>query len=240
MKYNNRWLITLPHAGGSSTIFKGWSKELNCNVLNIEYPGHWTRMNEPLLNSFEELTADVMNSIQNDITPFSDIYLFGHSLGAILAWWITPLLQKQGYSVKYIFLSSSQSPDFFPERSILDANTDVEKFKFIDYDMKKYPESINNQFIKTFFPIIDMDLQICKSFVSDCHYVDVDAFVLYGKQDSLIDLDKVKTWNNYVNIISEYEFSGKHLYLEEKHNRELLLNIINTKLKESNCQIVIK
>ena len=68
MKKKDVWLINLPHAGGSITTFKGWNKKINCNVLNIEYPGHWTRMNESLLNTFEELVEDVVKTIQKKNT----------------------------------------------------------------------------------------------------------------------------------------------------------------------------
>ena len=68
----NTWLITFPHAGGSSTIFKGWNKEIKCNVLNLDYPGHWTRMCEPLLDSFNELAMDAVKSIQNKIKTPAD------------------------------------------------------------------------------------------------------------------------------------------------------------------------
>jgi len=228
----NVWLVNLPHAGGSSTVFKGWNKRVDCKVLNIEYPGHWTRMNESLLSSFEELSADVVKSIQNVVHLPADVWLFGHSLGAILSWWITPRLQKQGYTVKYIFLSGSQSPDFFPEKSIIDANSDIDKLRLIGYDMENYPASINEQFVKTFFPILSSDLQICKSFLSDNHYVDVDSIVLYGKQDELIDVDKVNTWDGFVKLNSVCGFSGQHLYLEDKNNKSALIDMINKKLKE--------
>ena len=79
------WLITLPHAGGSSNIFKGWDKNLNCNILNVEYPGHWTRLKEPLVATFKELEDDVINSILRSIEVNSHILIFGHSLGAIIA-----------------------------------------------------------------------------------------------------------------------------------------------------------
>ena len=231
MEKKNIWLINLPHAGGSITTFKGWNKKIKCNVLNVEYPGHWTRMNESLLNTFEELAEDVVETIQRKIQSPAEISLFGHSLGAILAWSIIPTLQRKGYIVKCIFLSASQSPDFFPENNICNANTDIEKMKLIGYDMKEYSSDINEQFLKTFFPILDKDLLICKNFVSNNHYIDIDAYVLYGKEDSFIDLDKMMTWKKFVKLIAVYDFPGKHLYLEEKNNRDLLTDFINKILK---------
>ena len=40
------------------------------------------------------------------------------------------------------------------------------------------------------------------------------------------------TWGNYVKLIAVYDFPGQHLYLEEKSNRDLLTDLINTVLKQ--------
>lgn len=232
MKESNIWLINLPHAGGSSTVFKGWNKGIRCKVLNIEYPGHWTRMKEPLISSFDKLAEDVVQLIQEKIQIPADICLFGHSLGAIISWWIAPVLKRIGYNIRYMYLSASQSPNFFPEKSIVDAVSDIDKLKLIGYDMENYSQKINEQFIKTFFPILDNDLNICKSFVSDDHYVDVEAFVFYGENDELIEENKLITWENYVNLITICKFAGEHLYLEDESNRKTLIEIINRNLEK--------
>ena len=230
----NTWLITFPHAGGSSTIFKGWKKGINCNVLNLDYPGHWIRMREPLLDSFNELAMDAVKSIQNKIKAPADMFLFGHSLGAIMAWWITPILQEKGYTVKTIFLSACQSPNFFPEKNIIDANDEYKKLELIGYEEKDHSAIVNKQFLNTFFPILDKDLQICKTFTFCNHYVSVDSYIFYGKEDNLVDFNKMITWKDYVKLISLQEFTGRHLYLEDKNNKILLISLINKVLKELN------
>ncbi len=151
-----------------------------------------------------------------------------------MAWWITPILQEKGYTVKTIFLSASQSPNFFPEKNIIDANDEYKKLELIGYEKKDHSATINKQFLNNYFPILDKDLQICKTFTSCNHYVSVDSYILYGKEDDLIDLNKMITWKDYVKLISLQEFTGRHLYLVDKDNKILLISLINNILKELN------
>lgn len=230
MEDNNFWLVNLPHAGGSSTVFKGWDKKINCNVLNIEYPGHWTRMREPMIHSFEKLSEDVISVIVEKVPKQSKVYIFGHSVGAIMAWYISPILFEKGYCIKKLFLSASQNPGAFPEKSILQAISDEDMLELIGYKPEEHPQNINKQFIQTFLPILKTDMQVCKSFRCDAHYVDVESVALYGKQDSFTNIDEIKKWNLYVKLDEIKAFSGRHLFIEERENIEKIVELINESL----------
>lgn len=227
VKNESTWLIMLPHAGGSTTIFKGLKKNINCNILNIEYPGHWMRMKEPLINSFSDLSKDVLRIIREKINKNSDIFLFGHSIGAIISWEITPLLVSQGFLVKGLFLSGSQNPGAFPEKSIIEATSDDKLLKLIGYEKKENEKDITDYFMKIFFPILKNDMEVCKSFICDNHYLNINSIVLYGTEDIFTDIIEMKKWKKYVNLIAMYGFTGGHLFIENEENIPKIIEIIN-------------
>lgn len=233
LESNSAWLINLPHAGGSTTLFKRWNKKILCNILNIEYPGHWTRMEEPLIDTFDKLAEDVLSIINDMIPKQSVVYLFGHSIGAIMSWYISPILTQQGYNVKGLFLSASQNPGAFPEQAILQSNTDRDMLRLIEYKTAEHDEVINAQFMRTFLPILKNDIQVCKSFISDGHYVDVDSIVLYGDEDKFTDVKEMKKWEKYVRLVSMQEYHGTHLYLEDKENIEKITTFIDGIINKS-------
>lgn len=227
MQEKDTWLINLPHAGGSTTVYKGWNKKVKCTVLNIEYPGHWTRMKEPLLQTFEELAKDVILTIESKVPANSKLCLFGHSVGAIMIWYISPILKSKGYTIKKLFLSASQNPGLFPEKSILKSASDEEMLRLVGYNAKEHPEKINRQFMQTFFPVLKNDIQVCKSFRCDGHYVDVDAVVLYGTEDIFTNIVEMKKWNQYVKMKEMRAFPGEHLFIEDQDNVEKIIRMIN-------------
>lgn len=222
------WLITLPHAGGSTTVYKRWSKKITCNMLNIEYPGHWTRMKEPLIDSFSELAEDVLGIIRGNIPAKADIFLCGHSIGAIMSWYIAPLLCEEGFAVKGMFLSGSQNPGSFPEKSIIESTSDKEMLRLIGYKIEEHEEAINEQFMKTFLPILKNDMQVCKSFVCDNHFVDIDSVVLFGAEDIFTDIKEMENWKKYVKLVSMYEFPGEHLFIDNPNNIDRIIELINS------------
>lgn len=224
------WLINLPHAGGSTAVFKKWNKKIKCNILNVEYPGHWTRIKEPMLNSFPFLANDVINEIEKNVPQNSNIMLFGHSVGAIMAWYITPILMSKGFKICKLFLSGSQNPGAFPEKSIIMSTSDSDMLRLIGYRTEEHEESINAQFMNTFLPILKNDMMVCKSFVCDGHFVDISSIVLYGTSDIFTDLYEMQKWGKYVLLKSMIGYPGGHLFIDEKENVESITELINNSI----------
>lgn len=223
------WLITLPHAGGSSNLFKEWWKNLNCNVLNVEYPGHWTRLKEPLVSTFEELENDVFNSIASSIEVNSHVMIFGHSLGAILAWKIAERLCAYNIMVDGLFLSASQNPGAFPEETIANMHSDDEMLSLIGYHGDQ--SALNERVKKIFLPIVRNDLKICQECRLEHTYCDIEAVVFYGLDDPYTRKKEVENWGEYVKCCSIIGLDGDHFYLEKKENRKIIFEQINRYIK---------
>nr|AAO65795.1 PKS thioesterase [Streptomyces virginiae]ANZ52458.1 MonAIX [Streptomyces virginiae] len=77
-------LVCFPFAGGSASYYFGLSGLLapGVEVLAVQYPGRQDRHAEPCLASVAELADGVVPHLPCDGKPFA---LFGHSLGAIVA-----------------------------------------------------------------------------------------------------------------------------------------------------------
>ncbi|MFD4628500.1 thioesterase II family protein [Streptomyces sp. NPDC058284] len=77
-------LVCFPFAGGSASYYFGLSGLLapGIEVLSVQYPGRQDRHAEPCLESVAELADGVVAHLPADGKPFA---LFGHSLGAIVA-----------------------------------------------------------------------------------------------------------------------------------------------------------
>nr|AHA12093.1 thioesterase [Streptomyces sp. CNH287] len=79
-------LFCLPHAGGNAVMFHRWKRRFGAQVRihPIDLAGHGTRRGEPLLTSMEALVRDLTRQIRYLVDgPY---LLFGHSLGALLAY----------------------------------------------------------------------------------------------------------------------------------------------------------
>ncbi|MGW2304657.1 thioesterase II family protein [Streptomyces sp. NPDC001809] len=90
-----RRLAVLPHAGGAASFFHAWGSAFDgdTEVLVAQYPGRQERFNEPCVDRMDVLADRVTAAL----LPFTDVplTLFGHSMGASLAYEVALRLEKR-------------------------------------------------------------------------------------------------------------------------------------------------
>ncbi|MGW7488595.1 thioesterase II family protein [Streptomyces sp. NPDC054786] len=89
-------LICIPQAGAGPGSFSVWRDLLPSGIelVPVELPGRGTRADEPLPETLEELAEQLLDGLAPDLElPY---VLFGHSLGGLLAYQLTCLLQERG------------------------------------------------------------------------------------------------------------------------------------------------
>lgn len=104
-------LVLLPHAGGSASFYLPLSQALSARaeVLTIQYPGRLDRLSEPCLDSIDDFAAGVLA----DLGPWLDrpIVLFGHSMGATVAFEVAGRLEREhGVVPRYLVVSGRREP----------------------------------------------------------------------------------------------------------------------------------
>ncbi|MEU3527660.1 alpha/beta fold hydrolase [Streptomyces sp. NPDC038707] len=103
-------LLCLPHAGGSASFYFALSKALSptVDVRAAQYPGRQDRAGEPFADSVQELAHGVFDALdERETTPLA---LFGHSMGALVAFETARLLENAGRPPAVLFLSGRRGP----------------------------------------------------------------------------------------------------------------------------------
>jgi pyochelin biosynthesis protein PchC len=104
-------LVCLPHAGGMAAFYRDWSRLLppDIEVVAVQYPGRAERFAEPAISDLSRLCA----ALAGEISALDDrpVGLFGHSMGAILAFELARELasRENGQPVR-LFVSSRHAP----------------------------------------------------------------------------------------------------------------------------------
>ncbi|NEP01487.1 MAG: hypothetical protein F6K58_23085, partial [Symploca sp. SIO2E9] len=107
----NLRLFCLPYAGGGSSIFRLWHRELTSNIelCPIELPGRENRIREKPISNLEVLTEKLVEIfLPHADKPFA---LFGHSMGALIAYELARKLQQKNINPVYLFVSGRQAPN---------------------------------------------------------------------------------------------------------------------------------
>ncbi len=100
-------LICLPHAGARASVYRAWAAAMPWLRLRaVDYPGHGERFREPLETTIAGLVAGVRRAID----AHERIALFGHSMGALVAYELCHLLEQEGRRPTLLISSGSVAP----------------------------------------------------------------------------------------------------------------------------------
>lgn len=105
-----RVLVGCPYGGASASGYRRLSRELaeTAPMLAIQYPGRQDRTGESFCTTIEEL-ADGVSVALAESAPAS-VVLFGHCMGALVAYETARRLRDAGVTVDALVVSGSQAP----------------------------------------------------------------------------------------------------------------------------------
>jgi len=89
-------LVCFPHAGGSATAYHDWVADLpdRIEVVAVQYPGRADRLGEPAHTTMSALADAVVDALEDLVErPYA---LFGHSMGAAVAYETAVRLRQRG------------------------------------------------------------------------------------------------------------------------------------------------
>ncbi|MGW2232049.1 thioesterase II family protein [Streptomyces formicae] len=110
-------LICFPHAGGSATYFQPLARELAARpaapveVLAVQYPGRQERRAEPLIEDLSVLADRIAEALKH--AAGAPLVLFGHSMGALLAWEVARRLDGDGVVPRALIVSGRGAPALY-------------------------------------------------------------------------------------------------------------------------------
>jgi surfactin synthase thioesterase subunit len=103
-------LVCCPHAGGSASAYFAMAEALApaVELLAIQYPGRQDRRNEPGIRDIGVLAGQ----IGAEMTRWADrpLALFGHSMGAVVAFEVSRHVEGAGIPPAHLFVSGRRAP----------------------------------------------------------------------------------------------------------------------------------
>jgi pyochelin biosynthetic protein PchC len=104
-------LVCFPHAGAGPTAYRGWAGLLPSDVelLAVCYPGRQDRFGEPFAASVRDLVDGIAAALVP--LPAAPLALFGHSMGALVAYEVAARLEiTHRVPPAHLFVSGRGAP----------------------------------------------------------------------------------------------------------------------------------
>ncbi|MET9610190.1 alpha/beta fold hydrolase [Streptomyces sp. NPDC006512] len=212
-------LLCLPHAGGSASAYFALSKELTprVEVLAVQYPGRQDRRGEPLLDSIEQLRDGVAGAL----TPWLDrpIALFGHSMGAVVAYEVARLLSRDGGTPPaHLFVSGRGNPaqgvsmplDELDDRAMITA---LDELGGTDIGLLA-----DEDVLRMVAPAIRSDYRAVRTYRHGSGpLLPCPVTALVGDADAMAPVDEVDKWREHTSADFRLKvFQGGHFFLSNQ------------------------
>lgn len=228
-------LFCFAHAGGSTRLFRGWREPLAhvFDVCPIELPGRGRHWNETPQDRLEPLLARVYaRSELRHERPFA---VFGHSLGALVAFELARLLRRRtGLEPIHLFVSALGAPHALaPAGCGAGALSDdelreqIRGIGAISPKLARRPALLQRQ-LSRMLPVLRADLAVVEHY----RHVSAEPFTcpltaLGGLGDPLVDIEALEAWRLHTRGAFAMELmDGDHFFLDA--HRSHVLRVLAT------------
>jgi surfactin synthase thioesterase subunit len=214
-------IVCFPYAGGHAAIFKSWTPHLAsvAEVYGIQLPGRGQRYGEPPAADL----ANLVPSIARALRPILDrpFVLFGHSLGATLAFEVARWLRAHDrISPEHLIVSGRRAPTrpwMEPAKSTM---SDDELARSLAELNGTPPELLrNSEVLAMVLPTLRADFKLVETYrYVPAAPIECPITAFGGTDDSESDDDSLDDWALQTRRgFTKRMFPGDHFFI---HSRE--------------------
>jgi len=226
-------LICFPHAGGNASAYHAWSRRLPADVelVSVRYPGRQDRYAEPCVDRMDELADRVTEAVLG--LADLPVALFGHSMGAAVAYEVTLRLEvRHGVRPTHLFVSGHTAPT--RERTGRDLHerddeamlAGLRELGGMDPAVLEEPE-----LLPLVLPSLRADLRLIETYRPNAgqnvgRRVGAPVTAYVGTSDPEVGAGDADAWRELTfGGFARRSFPGGHFYLMD-HEAELLADVV--------------
>ncbi len=223
-------LLCLPFEGGQAGFYTSWTEHLRSGVdlMAVELPGRGQRAREAPCADIHEVVKQILEASFEHLHD-KPLMIFGHSLGALLAYELTVQLAAAELPMpKRLLISGYQAPSdkgsYFPRMSQLedqDFFEDLINEDCLTHRVMQEPEAVAME-----LDSIRADYQMKENYVPRKHaLLNIPVEVFAGSRDH-IPLGNLLEWQQVARQpVHVCVFKGDHFFIEE--DKVSMLNHLN-------------
>lgn len=211
-------LLCFPYAGGSASYFFPLSKAMApaVEVHAVQYPGRQDRYREPCIEDISTLADAVVESLRHLLDK--PLALFGHSMGATLAYEVALRLEERfEVSPVMLFASGRRAPSRYREESVHlrdDAGV-IREIRLLDGTNGAVLQ--DEDLLRLALPAIRADYRAIETYrCAPGQRLSCPVSVLTGDADPRTTLDEARDWAEHTTGEFDMQvYPGGHFFLND-------------------------
>ena len=210
-------LFALPFAGGNAASYGQWKLHLPDWIAfsPVHLPGRERRLMEPPLDDIQPLLAELVPAIEPWLDrPFA---LFGHSMGAILAYELATALHARGLPGPELLIVSGHGAPNLPRRFRTISHLPAPEFVAAVMELGGLPQALleESELLSLILPALRADFRLCENYAWFARPpLPYSIMALGGRTDPIAGPTELESWRTMTSRSLTCErFEGDHFFI---------------------------
>ncbi|MFE7796326.1 thioesterase II family protein [Nocardia sp. NPDC057440] len=211
-------LVVFPHAGSGASTYRTFSKRLSedFDVVLVQYPGRQDRAAEPMATSCAELASGALAEfLESPYHRGVPITVFGHSVGAMVAFEFVRQAEAAGVVVALLGASSAVAPALVADSTPLPTEDEALLDRLAELNGTGAEVLANREIMRLTLPALKADYRAFDAYECDPE-VRVQARIqaIGGADDDFVTVAELRRWIGHSGGGGAVTlFDGGHFYL---------------------------
>ncbi|WP_101683577.1 thioesterase II family protein [Cupriavidus pauculus] len=217
-------LFCLPYSGASAMVYLRWRRAIPSwvSVHPLELPGRGARRDEPFAQHIEALAQALADQIGDTVAqPYA---LFGHSMGALLAYELAHVLAARGLPPPAVtFVSGAEAPACRdPDKHARERSDDELRELLRDLGGTSDIALQSDELMDMVLPVLRADLRMCGRYRPPVRAPLHGAVHVFGGRDDAPSAAALDAWRRETRATCAVEmFDGGHFFVHQQEARLL-------------------
>ncbi len=215
--------LVFPHAGGAALAYRSLGTALakaGSDAYVMQYPQRGDRLSHPAPATVGDLARDLFDA--GDWAALGPIRLFGHCMGAVVAFEFARVAEREGVEIDALWVSASEAPSTVaaaPDLPMAQSEIIAEMVDLGGTDPRLLDD---DDFVELLLMAVRADYSAFNRYACDADAtIAADIHTLGGDRDHRVSEDMLRRWETHTTgAFTLSMFDGGHFFVND-HTAEV-------------------
>lgn len=211
--------IVFPHAGGAALAYRGFGMALaaaGSDAYVMQYPQRADRLSHSPAPTVGDLAKDLFDAA--DWADVGSMRLFGHCMGAVVAFEFARIAERAGVAVDALWVSASEAPSAVATAPALPMAESEILAEMVDLGGTDEALLADEDFVELLLMAVRADYAAFNRYSCDTDVtIAADIYAIGGDRDHRISENMLRRWETHTTgAFTCSMFDGGHFYLDNQ------------------------